>query len=96
MKILSPTSGSLEPKGLVTSGGAPRESGFEGQCSLVTGISQDWGKQIPFMEGTHRVLCVPELRKESLSLYETRPDLPNIGGSPAWGLGMCGCEVRIV
>jgi len=45
MKILSPTSGSPEPKGLVTSGGAPRESGFEGQWDLITGIPQVWRNQ---------------------------------------------------
>ena len=45
MKILSPTSGSPEPKDLVTSGEVPRESGFEGQWDLIAGIPQVWGNQ---------------------------------------------------
>ena len=34
-----------QPGGLATGGGAPSESGFEGQQGLITGIPQDWRKQ---------------------------------------------------
>ena len=34
-----------QPGGLAMGGGAPRESGFEGQQDVITGSPQDWGKQ---------------------------------------------------
>jgi len=61
VKVLSPMSGFLawgSGKGL----GIPRESHIEGQWDLITGFPQDWGKQIPFLEGTHKILYPAGLR----------------------------------
>ena len=33
----------FQPQNLATGGGAPRESDFEAQQGLTTGILQDWG-----------------------------------------------------
>ena len=49
---------SSQPGGLATGGGAPRESGFEGQWGLITGIPQDWGKQKLHSWRTHKGSCV--------------------------------------
>ena len=35
----------FQPGSLAMGGGSPRETGFEGQQDLITGIPQDWGKQ---------------------------------------------------
>ena len=68
MKILSPTSGSPEPKDLVTSGEAPRESGFEGQWDLIAGIPQVWGNQkLPSWGGADKVMCASGPRGKKLS-----------------------------
>ena len=39
--------------------GILRESDFEGQWDLIAGLPQDWGKQIPLLVGTNKILCTP-------------------------------------
>ena len=50
--------------GLAMGGGVSRESGFESQQDLITGLPQDWGKQTPLLEGTHKVFCAPGPRRK--------------------------------
>ena len=42
--------------------GILRESHIEGQRDLITGLPQDWGKQIPLLEGTQKILYTAGLR----------------------------------
>ena len=47
--------------------GIPRESDLEGQRALITGLSEDWKKQTPVLEGTNKILHMPRPRaKEQL------------------------------
>ena len=47
--------------------GIPRESDLEGQRALITGLSDDWKKQTPVLEGTNKILHMPRPRaKEQL------------------------------
>ena len=48
--------------GMAMGRGAPRESDFESQQGLITGNPRDRRKQTPLLEGTHKVLCAPEVR----------------------------------
>ena len=42
--------------------GIPRESDFEGQQNLTTGLPQDWGKHTSLLEGTDKILSSPRPR----------------------------------
>ena len=44
--------------------GIPRELELEGQCDLVIGLPEDWGKQTPVLEGTNKILLAPRPRGE--------------------------------
>ena len=57
LKVLRPMSSS-PGWDLAMWGGDPRESDFEGQWGLIKGISQNWGKQTPLLEGSHKVSSV--------------------------------------
>ena len=56
-KYWSPCEAPL-PGCLATGGGGPRKSGFESQWSLITGISEDWGKQKLYSWRAHTRSCV--------------------------------------
>lgn len=74
----------------------PRESDIECQQDLLIVLSQDWGKQIPLLEGTNKIFCAPRPRENS-SDQNIEPDLPaSIGEYPVevsvssdlqWGWG---------
>ena len=42
--------------------GIPRESDFEDEQDLITGLPQDWGKQTAILEGRNKTLCAPRPR----------------------------------
>ena len=88
MKILSPTSGSPEPKDLVTSGEAPRESGFEDRRNS-TGLGEP---ETPLLGGADKVMCASGPRgKKAVNSEEMGSDLPAlIRGSPVEAGGGCG------
>ena len=64
-------------------GGVLRESGFEGQQGLITGLPQDWGRQKLHSWRAHTKSCVhQDPGEKAVTPEETGPDLPaSIGGS---------------
>ena len=83
-----------QPGGLATGGGAPRESGYEGQRGLITGFPQDWDKQKLHSwrkhTGSH---AHQDPGKKAVTSLKTGPDLPvSIGGSPVEVGGGCGSQ----
>ena len=73
-------------------GGAPRESGFEGQQGLIAGIPQDWGKQKLSSWRAHTRSCEQQdPGKKAVISSEPRLDPPDgIGGSPGEVGDSCG------
>ena len=55
--------------------GIPKESDFEGQQDLITGLPQDWVKQ-RLLEGTNKILWAPGPGDETVTPQETESDVP--------------------
>ena len=51
-----------QPGDLTTGLGIPRESDLAAQWDLIIGLSQDWRKQTPDLEGTNKILHEPRPR----------------------------------
>ena len=45
-------------------GEVPKDSGFEGQWELITGIPQDWGNRNSTLEGHTQILCTSRPEKK--------------------------------
>ena len=93
MRVLNPTSELVpQSESLALGGEAPRAFGTEGQCGLSARAPQDWGKQTPLLEGTHRVSCAlgPRAKPKNLSqiyLWVLKGLLGNQGSAVAHCVG---------
>ena len=75
----------LPSLGLAMRGKVPRESGFEGQCSLTPEFPQDWWKQkLHYWKVHTKSHLHQDPEQKAVTSSNTEPDLAaGVGGSPA-------------
>ena len=67
--------------------GILRESDFEGQWDLIAGLPQDWGKQIPLLVGTNKILCTPAQGKGAVPHRRLNQAYLLVLEGLLWGMG---------